>query len=354
MKKQKIYEISPWVSFLGSIAIWFLLISISAFIFSPVLFIWGKEAYKVVIITINCLNPIWVLWGFFSKKREKILQKEKGILYFFTIPIRNVVYSAGRPWILPGIIYYKKRIVGEDSIKITVNAFSKKSKSNAQIPIMGIVNMLFEIFDPWAEEALGDPIGAKSFLEIQGDSALREIIIRNTDERLMKLRSVDLESTELNLSEQIWLKLSLLDPDKDTDSVTEKKLEDIIRECRINNRELPPIQIHRWGARIKSVFVKDVQPTSPEVIKEYENHRRAQIKAKAETDQMNNLIKNASSLKNVLPGLSDRDAVTAAQIEDNKEGVKKIIIENIGNEPIGDFSKSKLIEIGSGKKKKDE
>jgi len=342
-------EISPEQSFAFSFIVLIFLIMLTATLFIP-LYLSSPTSYKVVVVILSIANIYWVISGYF--KRAEIKPSELGAVQILGKPRWPYVFTSGKPWLWPGIVSFKASTVGEENEKVEVTeicrpVISKKGENIASAPVrMRLkIKVRFEIFDIFKELTLSSGSGRQQLTDLI-DSAAREIIVQKTDFELMDMRS----SKGENIMQLIWTAIAQQEPDP-TNTV----------KIDFDKKPLEPIPISSWGIKVTGIFITEIRPEDDEVVKAYEGVRKEQLKAEGEKAQTENLKENALSLKVALPGLTDKDAVTHAQIEDNKPGVMKIIWEESGTSDsgkAGDFTKSVvtkhfLDKKDGGDKKKD-
>lgn len=337
MTKENHYvEISPEESFILSFIV---LIGLTAFqvaitsMFTEMF----STTFWIVTPLLFILSLIWVISGYF--KRPIIKPNQIGALKILGT-VRPPYIFTGEPWVWKGIMSFEIRTVGENNELVEPIEMSKGNEDNAQVLMKMKVKIRYIISDIFTEISIAEGSGLKLLVDLVESSA-RELISFNTDEGLMKMRSIPDERE--NIRQKIWDKIAQLDPDKDTK--------------KDSNGKHPidvPIDINVWGITVLGVFIHDIVPADEEIVKAYAGVRKDQLRAKGETVQTQNLRKNAKALQDEFKDLSGKDALRTAQLEDRNPGIKEIIIS--GGE-VGDFSKAALIkdalDNSSKKKEKD-
>ncbi len=325
-------EVSPEESFVLSLAV---LIGLTAFQVAVTSIFVQMFSITFWIITslLFTLSLVWIIRGYI--KRPVIKPNQIGALKILGRATPPYIFT-GEPWVLLGVMSFEIRTVGENNLLVDPIELSAGTEDNAQVKMQMKIKIRYIISNIFTEISITEGSG----LDLLGDlaeSSARELIAFNTDEELMRIRSIPSEKE--NIRQQIWDKIAKLDPDKDTK-----------KDSKGNHPIDVPIEINVWGITVLGVFVHDIMPADKDIVDAYASVRKDQLRAKGETVQTQNLRKNARALKDEFPDLSGKDALRTAQLEDRNPGIKEIIIS--GGE-VGDFSKAALIKdaLDSGKKK---
>lgn len=328
-------EISPEESFVLSLAV---LIGLTAFqvAVTSIFVQMFSVTFWIITSLLFALSLIWIIRGYI--KRPVIKPNQIGALKILGA-VRPPYIFTGEPWVWRGVMSFEIRTIGENNELVEPTEMSKGDEDNAQVLMKMKVKIRYIISNIFTEISIAEGSGLKLLVDLVESSA-RELISFNTDEGLMKMRSIPDEKE--NIRQKIWDKIAQLDPDKDTK-----------KDSKGKHPIDTPIEINVWGITVLGVFIHDIVPADEEIVKAYANVRKDQLRAKGETAQTQNLKKNAKALQDEFTDLSGKEALRTAQLEDRNPGIKEIIIS--GGE-VGDFSKAALIKdaLDSGKKKEKE